>query len=169
MYLCITACSMNCNDFIAFFSFFFSFFNIPVFLKGVLGYRSVVHLENVILSSVHQTQPTKQHKTPSLLPQFQVLRLFHWSSRAGSVTWGCQKGKFARRTPSHEGWPRKVRAQSNFGAWKCTSRYTPCPYAEGLVCLRTRKRHSPRGIVLRRAEHCAARAAALLPTARTYS
>lgn len=34
----------------------------PMFLKGVLGYGSVVHLKNTTSSSVHQTQPTKQNK-----------------------------------------------------------------------------------------------------------
>lgn len=48
---------MNCNDFIAFF-----FFKDTHVFKGVLGYRSIVHLRDMILSSVLQTQPTNQHK-----------------------------------------------------------------------------------------------------------
>lgn len=48
---------MNCNDFIAFF-----FFKDTHVFKGVLGYGSIVHLRDMILSSVLQTQPTNQHK-----------------------------------------------------------------------------------------------------------
>jgi len=33
-----------------------------MFLKGVLGSRSIVHLKKAITSLVHQTQPTKQNK-----------------------------------------------------------------------------------------------------------
>lgn len=33
-----------------------------MFLKGVLGYGSILHLKNAISSVVHQTRPTNQHK-----------------------------------------------------------------------------------------------------------
>lgn len=48
---------MNCNGFIAFYSF-----KDTLVFRSVFGYGSIVHLRDMILSSVLQTQPTNQHK-----------------------------------------------------------------------------------------------------------
>lgn len=51
-----------------------------MFLKSVLGYGSIVHLKNAILSLVHQTQPTKQNKKKK------IPRHCHNSKRYGYFT-----------------------------------------------------------------------------------
>lgn len=75
-----------------------------MFLQGVLGYGSIVHLKNESHLRCINTSHKAKQKNPLTLSQFKVLGLFHSSSKTGNATYGCQKGKFAHKTNFHEDW-----------------------------------------------------------------
>lgn len=94
----------------------------PAFLKGLLGYRSIAHLNDVVAPSLHQTQPTepKQIKQGSAPPRF-----------LPSSTTGLPKGTGAPNAHLREGWQQAARAHGNFGARKLTYSHTHSPPCSG--------------------------------------
>lgn len=77
----------------------------PTFEKGVVGYRSIVHLKNVVSSSMHQTQPTNQQKkTPPHCHNLKCYDYFTPVAQLGMLPMAAEKAD----------------SLINFGAWKCT-------------------------------------------------
>ena len=92
-----------------------------MFLKGVLGYGSIVHLKNAISSLVHQTQPTNQHKKiPQHCHNSKCHDYFTPVAELGMLLMTAEKANLLIKLIFTKAGNEKIHAQSNFGAWKRT-------------------------------------------------